>query len=159
MNPASALTPLHSLRTEHQLMASLLDVLRQEQQHLVAADIEALTLATTRKSALVGQLAQLAAQRHRALAGAGYPAEEAGMAAWIADSGDAEAAPLWQALLAQTHDAKELNRINGMLINKHIGHTQGALQALRPLATASSQFYGPSGMTTTTSRSRGFLAG
>ena len=156
----SAPTPLTQLREEHQLMASLLDVLKQEQQHLVAADIDQLTAATAQKSALVQQMAMLATQRHQALNRAGYPAQENGMPDWIAACGDTEAGPLWQALLEQTRTAKELNRINGMLINKHMSHTQGALQALRPKAAAANNLYGPSGSHATTfSKSRGFLAG
>lgn len=157
----STATPLNSLREEQQIMTTLLGVLKQEQQHLVAADLDSLTAVTTKKSALVTQMTLLSAQRHRALGKAGYPAQESGMDAWIAASGAdaAEAAPLWKALLEQTREAKELNRINGMLINKQMGHTQGALQALRPQGGAANNFYGPGGMSTSLPRSRGFLAG
>ena len=81
-------TPLNSLREESHIMSTLLDVLRQEQQLLVSADIEALPAVTTRKTALVTQMTLLSAQRHRALGKAGFPAEEAGMDAWIAASGE-----------------------------------------------------------------------
>jgi flagella synthesis protein FlgN len=150
---------MDSLREEHAAMTALLDLLKQEQQHLLDADIEGLTAVTAAKSALVNQMSVLAIQRHRALGAAGFAAQESGMDGWIAAHGDADAASLWQGLLELTQQAKELNRISGMLINKHMSHTQGALQALRPQAAASSSFYGPSGHTTTTSRSRGFLAG
>jgi flagellar biosynthesis protein FlgN len=154
-----AVNPMTILREEQRLMTSLLEVLKQEQQHLVAAHIDGLTALTPEKSALVGQMATLAQQRHGALGAAGFAPQEAGMADWVAACGDSAAAPLWQTLLEQTREAKELNRINGMLINKHMGHTQGALQALRPLAAASSSFYGPSGHATTSTTSRGFFAG
>jgi flagella synthesis protein FlgN len=147
-------TPLNSLREEQHIMGTLLDLLKQEQQLLVAADIDNLPAVTTRKTALVTQMTLLSAQRHRALGKAGYPAAEHGMDAWIAACGQAEAAELWQSLLADTRAAKEVNRINGVLINKQMGHNQGALQALRP-----QNFYGPGGMSTTLPRSRGFLAG
>jgi len=154
-------TPLDSLREEQQIMTALLGLLKQEQQLLVAAEMEGMPAITTKKSALVTQLTLLSAQRHRALGKAGFPAAEAGMDEWIAaSSSDAEAAAsLWQTLLQQTREAKELNRINGMLINKQMNHTQGALQALRPANTAANNFYGPGGMSTTLPRSRGFLAG
>src|SRR5471032_3639071 len=96
-------TPLNSLREEHKIMTTLLDVLKQEQAHLITADIDSLTVVTTEKSALVNHMTILAGQRHRALGAAGYPAQESGMDAWIAASGEADAAPIWQALLAQTH--------------------------------------------------------
>jgi len=152
-------SPMISLREEHKVMTALLDVLKQEQNHLVAADIDALTSLTAEKTALVSQMAQLSQQRNAALGAAGFPAREAGMDGWIAASGETEANTLWQALLANTHEARELNRINGMLINRHMQHTQGALQALRPPAATAASVYGPSGHTTTTSKSRGFLAG
>jgi flagellar biosynthesis protein FlgN len=153
-------TPIDSLQEEHKVMGALLDILKQEQQHLVAADIEGLTELTAEKSALVAQMAALANARHSALGAAGFLAQEAGMADWIAALNDDVATQLWQNLLADTHQAKELNRINGMLINKHMSHTQGALQALRPQATAANSLYGPSGSHATTfSKSRGFLAG
>jgi flagella synthesis protein FlgN len=157
----STATPLNSLREEEHIMSTLLDVLRQEQQLLVKAEIDSLQAVTTRKTALVTQMTLLSAQRHRALGKAGFPAQESGMDAWIAASGEArdESATLWQALLEHTREAKELNRINGMLINKQMGHTQGALQALRPQGAAQNNFYGPGGMSTTLPRSRGFLAG
>jgi flagella synthesis protein FlgN len=157
----TTVTPLNSLREEEQIMSTLLDVLRQEQQLLVTAEIEALPAITTRKTALVTQMTLLSAQRHRSLGKCGFPAEEAGMDAWIAASGEAraESASLWQALLQHTREAKELNRVNGMLINKQMGHTQGALQALRPQNGTANNFYGPAGISTSLPRSRGFLAG
>jgi flagella synthesis protein FlgN len=158
-----SITPLACLREEHQLIASLLDVLKQEQRHLVGADIDKLTLLTPQKSALVGRMAMLANQRHAALGAAGFKASESGMESWVAASAavnaQAEAPTLWRELLASTHEAKELNRINGMLINKHMGHTQEALKALRPQAATANSFYGPSGHATTSTTSRGFLAG
>jgi len=157
----SVTTPLNSLREEEHIMAALLDLLKQEQQLLVSADIEALPALTTRKTALVTQMTLLSAQRHRALGKSGSPAQESGMDAWIAASGATrdESAGLWRALLEHTREAKELNRINGMLINKQMNHTQGALQALRPQSAGANTFYGPGGLPTSLPRSRGFLAG
>ncbi len=153
-------TPMNTLHEEHKVMLALLDILKQEQQHLVAADIENLPNLTVEKSALVAQMAALAHARHSALGAAGFLAQETGMAAWIAALNDDVATQLWQNLLTDTQEAKELNRINGMLINKHMSHTQGALQALRPKTAAASSLYGPSGSQATTfSKSRGFLAG
>jgi flagellar biosynthesis protein FlgN len=149
-------SPKHSLQAELDKITELLEVLKQEQQDLVAADIDHLTALTPQKSALVNEMAGLASARHQALAEAGFPAMEAGMEAWLAAQHDDAADMLWQRLLDQTRIAKELNRLNGVLINKHLGHTQGALQALRPQQTT---VYGPSGMTTGSSTRRGFIAG
>ncbi|QGZ39266.1 flagella synthesis protein FlgN [Pseudoduganella flava] len=80
------------------------------------------------------------------------------MEVWLAAHGTDDDKALWNTVLEQTREAKEVNRLNGMLINKQLSHTQGALQALRPPSQAGA-VYGPSGRTTTTTTSRGFLAG
>ena len=155
----STVTPLDNLREEEQIMAALLELLKQEQQLLVTADIDGLPAVTSKKTALIAQMTLLSAQRHRALGKAGFPAEEAGMEAWIAASADQQIAQAWKLLLEHTREAKELNRVNGMLINKQMGHTQGALQALQPLSSGANNVYSASGMSSTIPRSRGFLAG
>ncbi|WP_317204394.1 flagellar protein FlgN [Janthinobacterium sp.] len=155
----SPLSPLNSLREETALMGSLLELTRQEQLRLVAADIEELAALTLRKNALVLQLSACAKARHAALGAAGLPAAEEGMDAWLAGPGqDADAAPLWAQLLELTRAAKEQNRVNGMLLNKHLAHTQGALATLRP-AAQSGNIYGPSGQTTNSAPSRRLVVG
>jgi flagella synthesis protein FlgN len=153
----TTVTPLDNLREEAHIMTTLLDLLKQEQQMLVSAEIEGLEAVTSKKTALINQMTLLSAQRHRALGKAGFAAEEAGMEAWIAASGDQHIAQAWTALLDTTREAKELNRVNGMLINKQISNTQGALAVLRP--SAGGQTYSATGMSNPIPRSRGFLAG
>lgn len=150
--------PSTTLLAEHELMSSLHELMQQEQRSLVAADIESLSGLTARKSALVAQLAACARQRHGALAAAGFPAREEGMEAWLAGDSDSATAAQWAALLALTRAAKERNRLNGMLINKHLVHTQGALGSMRP-AAQSGNFYGPSGQTTGAALSRRLVVG
>jgi flagella synthesis protein FlgN len=149
---------MDSLREEQRVITSLLEVLKQEQQCLISADIDALTNLTPTKSALVNDMAVLASQRHSALGAAGFKPEEAGMEAWIAASGDPGAQQFWRDVLELTREAKEMNRINGTLINKHLNLTQSALQSLRPQNPATNM-YGPTGQTSNTSVRRGFLAG
>jgi flagellar biosynthesis protein FlgN len=150
--------PIPLLREEQRLLTELLDILKEEQQSLVAADIDRLAALTPRKSELVNGMGALAAERHATLAAAGFDAREAGMEDWLCTHGSADDKALWAGVLASTREAKELNRLNGMLINKQLSHTQGALQALRPPSPAGN-VYGPTGLTTTTTTSRGFLAG
>lgn len=152
-------SPMDSLREEQRVITSLLEVLKQEQQCLISADIDALTNLTPTKSLLVNNMAVLASQRHSALNAAGFKPEEAGMEAWIAATGDAGAQQFWRDVLELTREAKEMNRLNGTLINKHLNLTQSALQSLRPQNTASNM-YGPTGgQTSSTSMRRGFVAG
>lgn len=149
-----------ALRNEHATMTELLDLLKQEQQYLVSADTAALEQATPAKTALVGRMAAASKERHQALAAAGLPAADASMEQWIAGSGDAEAPTLWQSLLDLTHEAKELNRVNGMLIARHIANNQNLLNAMRqPAGGADTAVYGPSGQTQAGGPSRRFVVG
>jgi len=149
-------TPMQSLRAEHKLITALHDVLREEQELLVAADIDNLDGLTPRKAELINEMALQANQRHRALGAAGCAKSEAGMESWLNDHGTRDDRALWSEVLDQTRKAKELNRLNGMLINRQLSHTQGALHALRPQSQAN--VYGPSGRTATSTVSRGFVA-
>jgi flagella synthesis protein FlgN len=154
----TATTPLTALREEHRIMGLLLDLMQQEQQFLVAAEVEQLNGVMEQKNSLVAQMTRLSAQRHQALAAAGFPGREEGMAGWVAASGDASATELWHAVLDLTRQAKELNRLNGMLINKHLVHSQGALNAMRP-TPAGGNFYGPSGQTVNNPAKRRYVIG
>lgn len=151
-------SPMTSLSEEQQVMTLLLDLLKQEQLHLVSANIDSLIEVTAQKTALVAQMATLAAARHHALAVAGFAAQEAGMQAWMAANGSSADTRLWQHVLDLTRAAKEINRINGMLINKQAVQTQSALNALRPNAQGS-EVYGPNGQASNTPASRRCVIG
>ncbi|MES2297810.1 MAG: flagellar protein FlgN [Pseudomonadota bacterium] len=153
-------SPLTTLQDEQALIVSLVELMRQEQRHLVGADIEALTALTAQKSQLIEQMASLARQRHAALGARGFAPEETGMQAWLASTADEAAQALWRELLGQTRSAKELNRVNGMLINRHLAHNQTVLGAMRtPTNGADHTFYGPNGRTTGGGASRRFVVG
>lgn len=150
--------PILQLREEQRLITELQRILKEEQQALVAADIEKLSALTPRKAEVINRMGALAGERHRALGDAGFEAREAGMETWLCTHGTPDDKALWNDVLSQTREAKEMNRLNGMLINKQLSHTQGALQALRPPSPGGA-VYGPTGLTATTTTSRGFLAG
>jgi flagella synthesis protein FlgN len=151
---------LATLRDENAVLAVLLDLMKQEQQCLVDADSGALSALTPQKAQLVGQMGDLSRQRHQALAAAGFEASEAGMQAWLDSAGDPAASALWHDLLSATRIAKEMNRLNGMLINKQLAYTQGAISAMHsPAGGGDAGVYGPSGKTTPAGPSRGFVAG
>src|SRR5665647_997353 len=117
-------SPITTLHDEQQLIISLVALMKQEQQFLVRADSDGLSAITPQKSALVQQMAALASQRHHALGAAGSAASEAGMEHWLASGNDDGARTAWLELLERTREAKELNRVNGMLINKQMTNTQ-----------------------------------
>jgi flagella synthesis protein FlgN len=152
--------PNTTLRDEQQLIASMLELMKQEQQFLVSADTDGLAALTPQKSQLIHQMAALSGQRQRSLGAAGFSASEAGMEPWLDAAGDADARAQWQGLLELTRAAKELNRVNGMLINKQMVHNQTVLNAMRaPAAGGDSGFYGPSGQTVSPGLQRKFVVG
>lgn len=157
-NPAGTLAEeLGAARRLHQL-------LKQEQTQLIAADIDGLTALTEQKATVVARMTELAKSRHRALAAAGFPAEEAGMQAWLhgmpvaADGSAAEARKSWIELLALAQSAKQLNRTNGILINTHLARNQTALNVLRGTAQGGN-FYGPDGQQSMKAAARGLVVG
>lgn len=156
----AAVSPTTTLRDEHTLMSTMRKLLKQEQAVLVSADGDSLTAITAQKSQLVAQLAQLAGQRHQALAAAGFPPQETAMDDFLAQAGDGEARSLWLDLLALTREAKEFNRVNGMLINKQYQNNQQILNAMRtPTGAPDGGFYGPSGQALGAGPSRRFVVG
>lgn len=155
--PAS---PISTVSQEQQHVSSLIALMKQEQQLLVAADADGLAELTPRKNTLLQALAALSAQRHAALLAAGCEGAEAGMEPWLAMSGNAEARAQWEALLALAREAKELNRVNGMLINKQLAHNQGVLNALRmPAGAEAGGVYGASGQALGSGPSKRYVIG
>jgi flagella synthesis protein FlgN len=153
-------SPITTVRDELSLVQTLSELMKQEQRLLVAADTDGLTAITPQKNQLVGQLAALSAERHQNLAAAGFAADDAAMHAWIAEQKDADAASLWEDLLAATREAKELNRVNGMLISKHLSTNQQLINAMRaPAGGADAAVYGPTGQTAPSGPSRRYVVG
>lgn len=152
-------SPLTTLNDELALISSLVELMKQEQRHLVGIDVDGLLDLTPQKSQLVQDMAALSAQRHRALGALGMAADENGMQAWLPTAG-ADARALWQRLLERTTEAKELNRVNGMLIAKQMAHTQTIMQAMRtPTAAADNSVYGPNGQTSGLTSSKRYVLG
>jgi flagella synthesis protein FlgN len=132
--------------------------MKTEQQLLISADADGLATITPNKLQLAQRAATLARVRHKALAAAGFTAGEAGMEPWLAVGGSDEQRQEWNRLLDLTREAKELNRVNGMLVNRQLGQAQAALGALRGTGGGAG-VYGPGGQTVSTGPSRRFVVG
>jgi flagellar biosynthesis protein FlgN len=157
MATASAHT---TLQDETKLIVCLIDLMKQEQQFLVAANTDGLNSLTPLKNDLIEQMAQLSGQRYQHLAAAGAEPSEAGMEAWLARSANAQFNAEWQNLLGKMREAKELNRVNGMLISKQLTQNQVLINAMRtPAGAADNTFYGPSGQATPVSGKRRLVVG
>ncbi|RZJ85250.1 MAG: flagellar protein FlgN [Massilia sp.] len=160
MPTSPILNPGATLAAEQQHVNALVALMKQEQQLLVAADADGLAELTPRKNALLQALADLSAQRHAALAAAGCEGAEAGMEPWLAVGGSLETRAQWEELLTLAREAKELNRVNGMLINKQLAHNQGVLNALRmPAGPEAGGVYGASGQAIGAGASKRYVIG
>lgn len=151
-------SPGATLRDEQQVIGSIVELMKTEQQLLISADADGLSTITPNKLQLAQRAATLARVRHKALAAAGFTADEAGMEPWLAVGGSDEQRQDWNRLLELTRAAKELNRVNGMLVNRQLGQAQAALSALRGAGNGAG-VYGPGGQTVSTGPSRRFVVG
>lgn len=150
--------PAARLAQEIEAADRLVALLKQEQEHLIKADIEGLTALTEKKTEAVGKMSELAMMRHRSLADAGLPANEEGMQQWMKRKAAAPASSDWSRLLELMRSAQELNRTNGILINTHLSRNQSALGVLQQNAQSGS-FYGPNGQATAKPAGRGLVVG
>ena len=153
-------TPFSTVDDERTHMGALVELMQQEQACLVGADTDALNALTPRKTELIAELTRLSQQRHASVQAVGFAANDSGMAPWLATHGDAAARTAWDALLDATRAAKELNRVNGMLISKHLTHTQHLIAAMRtPTGAGDTGIYGPTGHTLGVSQTRRAIIG
>ncbi len=153
-------SPHSTLHDELKLLGCLIDLMKQEQQFLVAANAEGLQTLTPLKNQLIEQMAALSAQRHHSLGADGFIASDVGMEAWLVRMANPTAAGAWEQVLDKAREAKELNRVNGMLINKQMTNNLTLLNAMRaPAGATDTAFYGPSGQTTSVSGKRPLVVG
>jgi flagella synthesis protein FlgN len=152
-------SPGATLRDEQQVIGSIVELMKTEQQLLISADADGLSTITPNKLQLAQRASTLSRVRHKALAAAGFPASEAGMEPWLAVGGNDEQRAEWNRLLELTREAKEINRVNGMLVNRQLSQAQAALNELRGPAGNAAGVYGPGGQTVTAGPSRRFAVG
>ena len=153
-------SPHSTLQDELKLISCLIDLMKQEQQFLVAANTDGLQSLTPLKTQLIEQMAACAAARHASLAVNGFAGSEVGMEAWLEHMANVPASTAWKLLLERTREAKELNRVNGMLINKQMTNNLTLLNAMRaPAGANDASVYGPSGQTSSVTGKRPLVVG
>jgi flagella synthesis protein FlgN len=154
------ISPTALFDDEREAVHRLLELLRREQKYLVDADVEELVGLTDEKSRAAAHLSELAKHRHGILAAAGFEPTESGMQAWVeSPASTASERDSWKGLRELAQSAKELNRVNGLLISQQIGRNQSALNVLHGAQGGSGSFYGPSGLSTTKIGSRRLVVG
>ena len=117
--------------TEIAALQRFCTLLEREQQMLGKGEIDALLQLVQEKNELAAALAAVAKQRAEALAAEGLAADRAGVVAWLAAHPSARGARTdWSLLLSLATRARELNRVNGELIQLRMQHNALALEAL-----------------------------
>lgn len=152
-------SPADTLGDELNAGKALLELLQQEQECLINADIDGLTKVTEEKTKAVARMTELAQKRHRTLGAAGFDASESGMETWLkSPAAKAAASVPWNDLLALARQAKELNRTNGILIGQHMARSQMALNVLQG-PPQGGNMYGPDGQAAGKTTSRKLVIG
>lgn len=126
-------------------LRAFLALLEQEQQALVAGDVDRLMPLAEEKTRVFSLLAGLGEARNQALATASLPPDRPGVQAWLDRHPDLSGSrKAWQEILKLTVKARELNQVNGKLISTRLANNQ---QALTTLLSAANQaaLYGPDG--------------
>jgi flagella synthesis protein FlgN len=138
-----------SLEAELRVFQDFIQVLQTEQDALVQGNVDPLLELARIKSEKVVLLSQLAESRARFLSAQGYSQEHGGMTKWLQklrDEGNPQIAELWQQLLILAENAKQLNQINGGMIDTRLRNNQQALAILQAAANQTA-LYGPDGQT------------
>lgn len=145
-----------SFEQDAQLVENLLETLSREQTSLVIADIDSIEALIEEKSVLLQSINTTAKSRYAALAANGFEPSEVGMLAWLKHQAKPAINELWESFQKTLNQAKEMNRLNGMLINKHFNRNQQLLSHLQGNSSAS-DVYGKNGQAKSQSPSRGSL--
>lgn len=145
---------LELLAHETKLVGEFIAKLTVEQEALKQGAMESLAAINTRKLELANLLNAAESERNTALVKSGFVGDRGGMLNWLAKH-DKESAVAreWKRLMELAAEARELNRLNGKLIDLRLQATNQALNALT-LAPQRSTLYGPDGHATRSTGSR-----
>ena len=139
---------LQTMTAEAVAVQQFVSLLKLEQTSLSNGNIDNLPEFAEQKSKFSVHLNSLAAQRNAALLVLGLPADRAGIEAWFASHPeDHSSKKAWQKTLSLAGEAKELNRLNGELIQMRLQYIAKALDALQS-GNKSLELYGPDGQST-----------
>lgn len=138
------------------LVSNLLEVLTREQSSLVMADIDAIEAVMDEKSVLLQTISVTANKRYAALATNGFESNESGMITWLKRQAKPGLSESWISFQKSIIEAKEMNRLNGLLINKHFNRNQQLLNHLQG-NNGNGSVYGKNGQAKSQSSSRSSL--
>ena len=145
---------LQTLTAEAEAVQRFVDILQLEQSALKNGKTDDLADFAEKKSQLGITLKQLSAQRNALLAASGFNDDRAGVEAWTAKyPAEKRVNEAWAAILSLASEAKELNRLNGDLINLHLQYNSKALEVLSG-GNSALELYGPDGQSQTLGKRR-----
>jgi flagellar biosynthesis protein FlgN len=144
-----------SFEQDAQLAKQLLATIRSEQTALVKADIDAIEALLDEKSQVLQRMNAVVLNRYEALAANGFEPNENGMTAWLKAQAKPALYEAWTALKRTLIQAKELNRLNGILISKQFNLNKQLLSHLQ--GNVSGDVYGRNGQAQSQSGSRSAL--
>ena len=143
-----------TLLLEAATVRQFVDLLKREQASLSTGSADELLALIAQKDKLAIQINSLAAQRNKSLDAEGFSPDRIGVEAWCAKHPTEETASnAWTSILALANDARELNRLNGELIQIRLQYNNKALEALQGSKKAL-DLYGPDGHSTTQAHRR-----
>jgi flagella synthesis protein FlgN len=155
-------TLLICIQNESDAMATLVEVLRLEQAALTQAPslelMEEINAITQKKNGQIVTINQLGKLRKTEIARLGFAVTDSATPQWLQDQAQKDC---WNKLVGHTRKANELNRVNGLLISKHLLRNQSTLQVLyrNHQGSAAPSLYGANGQANSRrSVVRGFVA-
>lgn len=145
---------LQTLLSEAEAVQQFVDLLKLEQSALSTGNTDDLPSYTDKKMVLAANLNRLAVERNAFLATQGLGANLVGIGAWFANHPkEHQANNTWSSVLALAREARELNRLNGELIQIRMQYNAKALEALKG-GNHTLNLYGPDGQSTTSNQNR-----
>ncbi|MDR2614117.1 MAG: flagellar protein FlgN [Candidatus Accumulibacter sp.] len=140
---------LEVVASEAKCIERFVRLLEREKDLLTEGRTEALAAAVEEKEALAAKLNELTRQRGRYLVDEGFTPDREGMDAWsVRHPEQGKALALWRRTQSLAEQAKELNRLNGQLVQLHMQYTSQALEILSR-RDGGLDLYGPDGRSTT----------
>ncbi|MFA6970913.1 MAG: flagellar protein FlgN [Gallionella sp.] len=136
---------LKALSEELLAVRSFVELLQQEQELLTENSIDQLLVVAEKKSARAIALNDLAEICRRLLEQSAPSADNAIIQSWF-ETNCREGLPLWQEIRALANQSRQLNQINGELIQMKLRHNQQTLTALTR-AVSQANLYGRDGQT------------
>lgn len=133
----------NALTIEVGALRAFVCLLQEEQRLLTENQTETLLATAERKSAQALHLNQLAESRLVLIRRQHPELSDDDIASWLAEN-SAECRTIWQEMRELADQAKQLNRVNGELIQMKLRHNQQTLTTLTQ-AVQKADLYGPDG--------------